>query len=100
MPTGKYSVEGWKGRSTNGTEIYLGSNMAYGSLPTVHTGYLSFGTAGGQVMLDGDKGQRTIGFEAGSEPTVTENTKKRTVLAQSGSAAVQNFAFEGMEDIE
>lgn len=73
--------------------------MAYGSLPTFHTGYLSFGVAGGNVMLDGDKGQRIIQFEAGSEPTVTpEYSDPVTILAQSGSTAVQNFAFDGMED--
>lgn len=27
-------------------------------------------------------------------------TETKTVLAQSGSTAVQNFAFEGMEDVE
>lgn len=30
----------------------------------------------------------------------SSQTETKTVLAQSGSTAVQNFAFEGMEDIE
>lgn len=100
MPTGKYSVEGWKGRSTNGSVIYLGSNMAYGSLPTIHTGYLSFATAGGKVTLDGDKGQRTMSFDAGSEPTVTPEETTKTFLVQSTVTPVQNFAFDGMDDLD
>ena len=100
MPTGKYSVEGWKGRSTNGSVIYLGSNMAYGSLPTIHTGYLSFATAGGKVTLDGDKGQRTMSFDAGSEPTVTSEETTKTFLVQSTVTPVQNFAFDGMDDLD
>lgn len=100
MPTGKYSVEGWKGRSTNGSVIYLGSNMAYGSLPTIHTGYLSFATAGGKVTLDGDNGQRTMSFDAGSEPTVTPEETTKTFLVQSTVTPVQNFAFDGMDDLD
>lgn len=46
------------------------------------------------MTLDGDKGQRSISFSAGSNPTVTENTETKTVLAQSGSTAMQNFAFD------
>lgn len=34
----------------------------------------------------------------GSTHSSTE--EKKTVLAQSGSTAVQNFAFDGMEDVE
>lgn len=30
----------------------------------------------------------------------SQETETKTVLAQSGSRAVQNFAFEGMEDVE
>lgn len=74
--------------------------MAYGSLPTIHTGYLSFATAGGKVTLDGDKGQRTMSFEAGSEPTVTPEETTKTFLVQSTASPVQNFAFEGMDDLE
>ena len=65
----------------------------------LHTGYLKFATSGGAMTLDGDKGQRDISFKAGSNPTVTAKTETKTVLAQSGSTAVQNFAFDGMEDI-
>ena len=65
-----------------------------------HSGYLKFATSGGAMTLDGDKGQRSIAFTAGSTPTVTATTETKTVLAQSGSTAVQNFAFDGMEDIE
>ena len=65
-----------------------------------HSGYLKFATSGGAMTLDGDKGQRSINFTAGSTPTVTANTETKTVLAQSGSTAVQNFAFDGMEDID
>ncbi len=100
-PTGKYSVEGWKGRSTNGSVIYLGSNMAYGSLPTIHTGYLQFGTSGGRVLLDGDNGKKTISFSAGSDPTVNANEVKITVLAAT-KVATQSLAFdvEDMNDSE
>ena len=66
----------------------------------MHTGYLKFATSGGAMTLDGDKGQRSIAFSAGSNPTVSATTKKKTVLAQSGSTAVQNFSFAGMEDID
>lgn len=38
-----------------------------------------------------------VGYFASSHSS-TEETK--TVLAQSGSTSVQNFAFEGMEDVE
>lgn len=65
-----------------------------------HSGYLKFATSGGAMTLDGDKGQRSINFTSGSAPTVTANTETKTVLAQSGSTAVQNFAFDGMEDID
>ena len=52
------------------------------------------------MTLDGDKGKRSIDFSAGSAPTVTANTETKTVLAQSGSTSMQNFAFDGMEDID
>lgn len=38
-----------------------------------------------------------VGYFASSHSSTEE---KKTVLAQSGSTAVQNFAFEGMEDVE
>lgn len=38
-----------------------------------------------------------VGYFASSHISTEE---KKTVLAQSGSTAVQNFAFEGMEDVE
>ena len=65
-----------------------------------HSGYLKFATSRGAMTLDGDKGQRGINFTAGSTPTVSAITKTKTVLVQTGSTATQNFAFEGMEDIE
>ena len=37
------------------------------------------------------------GYRYSRHDTVTET---KTVLAQSGSTAVQNFAFDGMEDID
>ena len=52
------------------------------------------------MTLDGDKGQREISFRAGSDPKVSAIKKTKTVLVQTGSTATQNFAFEGMEDIE
>ena len=98
---GVYSKTGWQGTDWNGKTIYLGSYTAYKDRPTYHTGYLSFATAGGKVTLDGDKGQRTIGFEAGSEPTVTPTEAKITVLAQKkAQTSIQNFAFPGMDDLE
>ena len=38
-----------------------------------------------------------VGYFASSHSSTEE---KKTVLAQSGSMAMQNFAFEGMEDVE
>ena len=81
-----------------GTKVIPGPATVYSG--TWHTGYLKFATSGGAMTLDGDKGQRSISFSAGSNPTVTENTETKTVLAQSGSTAMQNFAFDGMEDVE
>lgn len=66
----------------------------------VHTGYLRFATSGGAMTLDGDKGQRSIAFTAGAAPTVSATTETKTVLAQSGSTAAQNFAFDGMDDLD
>lgn len=52
------------------------------------------------MTLDGDKGQRSINFSAGSSPSVSATTEKKTVLAQSGSTAIQNFAFDmDVEDL-
>ena len=50
------------------------------------------------MTLDGDKGQRQISFSAGAAPSVSATTEKKTVLAQSGSTAVQNFAFDMDEE--
>lgn len=97
---GVYSRTGWKGTDWNGKTIYLGSNTAYKDRPTYHTGYLSFATAGGKVTLDGDRGQRTMNFEAGSEPTVTPEETTKTFLVQSTTSPVQNFAFDGMDDLD
>lgn len=80
-----------------GTLVIPGPATVYTG--TWHTGYLKFATSGGAMTLDGDKGQRSISFSSGSNPTVSATTEKKTVLAQSGSTAVQNFAFDGMEDL-
>ena len=84
--------------NVTGDLIIPGQVMIY-TKDKLHTGYLKFETSGGAMTLDGDKGKRSIDFSAGSTPTVTATTATKTVLAQSGSTAVQNFAFEGMEDI-
>lgn len=60
----------------------------------MHTGYLKFVVNGGAVTLDGDKGQRSLNFSSGTSPSVSATTEKKTVLAQGGSTAVQNFAFD------
>ena len=80
-----------------GTKVIPGPATVYTG--TYHSGYLKFVVNGGAMTLDGDKGQRSIAFTAGSTPTVTANTQTKTVLAQSGSTAMQNFAFAGMEDL-
>ena len=90
FPSGVYNV--------NGDLIISGPVTIY-TKSKMHTGYLKFATSGGAMTLDGDKGQRSIDFTAGSAPTVTEKTETKTVLAQSGSTAMQNFSFDGMEDL-
>lgn len=41
-----------------------------------------------------------MNFEAGSEPTVTPEETTKTFLVQSTASPVQNFAFDGMDDLE
>lgn len=77
----------------SGVRLIPGPVTIY-SKAKMHTGYLRFGTSGGYVLLDGDRGQRSISFSAGSAPSVSANTATKTVLAQSGSTAMKNFAFD------
>lgn len=86
-------------RNTGSTPISItlnpgeSSSAAYSLVSTVYdcTTWADYYTLNGQAYW---------GYNESTRDTVIANTETKTFLAQGGSTAVQNFAFDGMEDID